>query len=87
MSPTDEMANSHGRWSPLVGSREYFLGGDRGEVDSGDGKVGVAELALKDVNRHPLAYEFDCVAVAKLVWRDPPANTAASSELAQRGSD
>jgi hypothetical protein len=57
------------------------------EVDGGRAEVGVAELALDDVQRHALAGEFERVRVAQLVRREPPPDAGARGEPAELGAD
>lgn len=46
----------------------------------------MAELALDDVDRHPLACELDRVGVPELVGREPPPNARIGGEVAQLGA-
>ena len=45
---------------------------DAMQVNGGRAEVGVAELALDDLERHACAGELDRVGVAQLVRREPP---------------
>ena len=45
------------------------------------------ELALDDVDRHPLTGELDSVPVPQLVRREPTANTGLGGEFAQLAAD
>ena len=42
----------------------------------------MAELALDDVDRDPLAREFDRVRVAQLMWREAPPDASLDSDPA-----
>jgi hypothetical protein len=48
-----------------------LLGVDSLEIDAGGAEVGMAELALDDVQRHALAGQLEGVRVAQLVRRKP----------------
>ena len=48
---------------------------DPAQVDRGDCKVGVPELALDDEDRYAFAGHLDGVGVAKLVRSEPPTHT------------
>ena len=48
-------------------------------------EVGVAELALDDVDRDALPREFDGMRVTKLVGREPTSDSSLTGELAQLG--
>ena len=60
----------HGPAAAVDGGDD-LLGVDALQVDRGGVEVGVAELALDDVERDALAREFDGVGVAELVRRKP----------------
>jgi hypothetical protein len=51
------------------------FGVDALEVNRGRAEVGVAELALDDVERHAFARELDGVGVAQLVRREAAPDT------------
>jgi hypothetical protein len=53
-----------------VDGGDDLFGVDALQVDAGGAEVGVAELALDDVERHAFAGEFDGVGVAELVRRE-----------------
>ena len=53
------------------------------QVDRGRAEVGVAELALDDVERHALAGELDRVGVAQLVRREPAPHARLGGEPAE----
>jgi hypothetical protein len=52
------------------------------QMDRGDPKVRVAELALDHDQRHTLARHLNRVRMAQLVWREPAANTGRRSNTA-----
>src|SRR4051794_6877028 len=79
----EEVGDEHGWWPACLGDGEYFFGGHGGEVDGGDGEVGVAELALQDVDGDAFSDQFDGMAVAELVWCESPAHAGGLSELSQ----
>jgi hypothetical protein len=64
-------AGRHHRRSACVHGRDDLLGVDALQVDRGRAEIGVAELALDDVERDSLAGEFDRVGMAQLVRREP----------------
>ena len=53
------------------------------DLDAGGAEVGVAELALDDVERHALAGELDGVRVAQLVRREAAPDTRLGGEPAE----
>jgi hypothetical protein len=53
------------------------------QVDRGHAQVGVTELALDHVQRHPFASHLDRVGVTQLMRRNPPPNARTRSELAK----
>ena len=56
------------------------------EVDAGDAKVRVPELALDDVERHAFAGHLDRMRVAELVRREPPTHAGGPGELPRRSA-
>jgi hypothetical protein len=62
-----------------------LLGVDALQVDGRGAKVGVTELALDDVQRHPLAREFERMRVAQLVRREPAPHARPGGEPAKLG--
>src|SRR5690242_2540563 len=55
------------------------------EIDGNDAEVGVAKLALDDVERHAFARHLDGVGMSKLMWGKAPPNTGANGEPSQSG--
>jgi hypothetical protein len=53
------------------------------QVGRGRAEVGMPELALDDVGRHPLAREFDSMRMPQLMWRQTAANARLRSEFSQ----
>jgi hypothetical protein len=69
----------HGSVAAVDGGDD-FLGVDALEVDRGGAEVGVAELALDDVQRHAFAGELERMGVAELVRREPAAHPGLDGE-------
>ena len=69
-----------------VDGGDDLLGVDALEVDRGRAEVGVAELALDDVQRHALSGELKGMRVAQLVRRQAPPHAGASGEPAELAS-
>ena len=74
-SELESGGGGHHRRSPGVHGRDDLLGVDALQVDAGRAEVGVAELALDDVQRHAFAGKFDGVGVAQLMRRKAPPHT------------
>jgi hypothetical protein len=55
------------------------------QVDGGDAKVAVAELASDDDQRDAFAGHLDSVRVAELRWREAPAHTGRGGAGVARG--
>src|SRR5215213_8242098 len=73
--------------APGVDGGDDLFGVDALQVDRGGAEVGVAELALDDVERHALAGELEGVCVAQLVRRAGGTRRARwRSTMAARGS-
>jgi hypothetical protein len=53
------------------------------QVNRGDREVGVAQLALDDEQRHPLARHLDRVRVSQLVRREASSNTRPASRMVE----
>ena len=70
-SQTQSGARRHHGRAPGAHRGEDLLGIDPLQIDRGCAEVGVSELALDDVQRHPLARELERVRVAQLVRRKP----------------
>ena len=64
VSELESGGGGHHGGTPGVDGGDDFFGVDALEVDAGGAEVGVAELALDDVERHAFAREFDGVGVA-----------------------
>jgi hypothetical protein len=77
----------HHRRPTHVDGRDDLLGVDPLQVDRGGAEVGVAELALDDVQRHALASEFERMRVAQLVRREAPPDPGADGEPPELGAD
>jgi hypothetical protein len=63
-----------------------LAGIDALQVGRGGPEVGVAELALDDVDRDALTGEFDGVRMAQLMRREPTPDPCLTGELAQLGA-
>jgi hypothetical protein len=59
---------------------------DAQEVDRGDAKVAVAQLALDDDERDALVRHLDGVGVAELMRREAPANACGCGCAAELGA-
>jgi hypothetical protein len=59
------------------------FGVDALQVDRRRAEVGMAELALDDVQRDALERELDCVGTAKLVGRKPSPHPGPSGEAVE----
>ena len=70
----------HGRASGVDGFDD-FAAIDALQVDRGDAEVGMAELALYDVERDAFAGHLDGVGVPQLVRREAAADTGVGGEL------
>ena len=53
------------------------------QVDRGDAEVGVAELPLDHIERHPFARHFDGMSVAKLMRRDSSSDPGLDRQATQ----
>jgi hypothetical protein len=62
-------------------------GSIRCRVDGRGAEVGVAELALDDVQRNALAGELECVRVTQLVRREPTSDACPRSDPPELGAD
>jgi hypothetical protein len=71
-SELESGGGGHHRRPPGVHRRDDLLGVDALQVNRGRAEVGVAELALDDVERHAFAGDFDGVGVAQLMRRKTP---------------
>ena len=57
------------------------------QVDRGDTEIGVAELALDDVEPDALVCHLDRVCVTELMWSKAPAHAGLDCEPSQLGAD
>jgi hypothetical protein len=64
-----------------------LVGVDALQANRGRGEVGVAELALDDVERHAFAGELDGVGVAQLMRRKAPPHTGVGGKLTEPDPD
>jgi hypothetical protein len=64
-----------------------LLGVDSLQIDRGRAEIGVAELALDDVERDALAGELERMRVAQLMRREPAPDAGAGGEAAELGAD
>jgi hypothetical protein len=60
---------------------------DRSLAGRGRAEVGVAELALDDVQRHALAGELERVRVAQLMGREPAPDARVGREAPELATD
>jgi hypothetical protein len=66
-----------------VDGGDDFAAVDALQVDAGDAKVGVPELALDHNERDALVCHLDRVGVSQLVWREPPSDSGRGGRLVQ----
>src|SRR5215216_8134335 len=69
---TQSGGGGHHRAAAAVDGGDDLLSVDALQVDGGGAEVGVAELALDDVQGHAFVGELDRVGVAQLVRRKSP---------------
>jgi hypothetical protein len=70
-----------------VHGRDDLLDVDALQVDARGPEVGVAELALDDVQRDTFAGELDGVRMTQLVWREASPDTCPSGMAAKLAAD
>jgi hypothetical protein len=74
------------RRGPAVDGVNDFAAVDSFEVDAGDAKVGVPELALDDNQWYALRGHLDRVRVAELMRGEAPTDAGGRREVAEYGS-
>ncbi len=79
-------AGGHHRRSAGVHGVDDLGGVDALRVGRGGVEVGVFELALDDVHRHPFARELDSVGMPQLMWRRTAVNIRLRGEFSQFGA-
>ena len=57
------------------------------QVSAGCAEVGVPELTLDDVDRDPLAGQFNSVPVSELMWSESASHTGVGGQPAELGAD
>src|SRR5439155_26674260 len=77
----------HHRCSACVHGRDDLLDVDALQVDARCAEVGMAELALDDVQRDTLAGELDGVRMTQLVGSEASPDTCLSGMAAKLGAD
>ena len=63
-----------------------LLGVDALQIDRCGAEIGMAELALDDVQRNAFTSELERVGVAQLVWREAAPHTGLGGEAAKLGA-
>jgi hypothetical protein len=80
-------AGGHHRRAARAHGRDDLLGVDPLQVDRRGAEIGVAELALDDVERNALARELERMRVAQLMRREAAPDPGADREPAELAAD